>query len=519
MEFLSLLALVSTLFIIFYKSTTRIKKTTSHPLPPGPAGYPIVGCLLEMVKNKPTFRWIHNHMRRLDTEIACFRIGSVHVITVSSPELVRQIFKEQDDIFATRPDSMSARLTSNGYLSTALSHTGDQWKKMRRVIVLEVVTPSMYQWLHAKRCEEADHLVRYVYNQCQNPSKNGVVDVREAAKLYCGSTIRKMVFGKRFFGSGMEDGGPGIEEREHMDALFIILQYVYGFAIAQYIPLLEMCDLDGHKKILSDALDCLRKYQDPEVDNRAKMWRNGSRNTNEDILDVLIGLKDSNDDPLLSTQEIKAQLIEIFIALIDNPSNVVEWAMSEMINEPRFLDLAYKELDGVVGKNNLVQESDLAQLNYIKACVKEALRLHPVAPFNLPHVSTADTIVGGYFIPKGSHLLISRRGLGWNPRVWKDPLKFKPERHIVDESSQVVFTDPELRMWSFSLGKRGCPAVTLGSNLMTLLLARLVQGFSWRLPSNVPVIELVESHQSMLLAKPLIAHATPRLEPQVYHQI
>lgn len=66
---------------------------------------------------------------------------------------------------------------------------------------------------------------------------------------------------------------------------------------------------------------------------------------------------------------------------IDNPSNAVEWSMAEMMNEPQILNKDHEELDRVVGRDMLVQESDLPQLNYVKACVKEAFRLHPVAPF------------------------------------------------------------------------------------------------------------------------------------------
>lgn len=111
---------------------------------------------------------------------------------------------------------------------------------------------------------------------------------------------------------------------------------------------------------------------------------------------------------------------------IDNPSNAVEWAIAEMINQPEIFTKAHRELNRVVGKDKLVQELDLPQLNYIKACVKESFRLHPVAPFNLPHISCKDTIVGGYSIPKGSYLVLSRPGLGRNPRVWDEPLKFRP---------------------------------------------------------------------------------------------
>ena len=103
------------------------------------------------------------------------------------------------------------------------------------------------------------------------------------------------------------------------------------------------------------------------------------------------------------------------IAAADNPSNAVEWTMAEMMNEPTLLKRAVEELDHVVGSNRLVQERDLPQLNYLKACLKESFRLHPFEALNLPHVSTMNTIVGGYFIPKGSHVLLSRFGLGRNP--------------------------------------------------------------------------------------------------------
>ncbi|KAL0367527.1 UNVERIFIED_CONTAM: Phenylalanine N-monooxygenase [Sesamum radiatum] len=89
------------------------------------------------------------------------------------------------------------------------------------------------------------------------------------------------------------------------------------------------------------------------------------------------------------------------LAAIDNLINGVEWALAEMINQSDIFDKACKKLDQVVGRNRLVDESVLHKLNYVKPCIKDAFKLHPVAPFNVPRVSTEDTIVGGYFIPKG----------------------------------------------------------------------------------------------------------------------
>ncbi|KAL0406008.1 UNVERIFIED_CONTAM: Phenylalanine N-monooxygenase CYP79D16 [Sesamum latifolium] len=198
------------------------------------------------------------------------------------------------------------------------------------------------------------------------------------------------------------------------------------------------------------------------------------------------------------------------LATTDNPSNTVEWALAEMINKPDTLDRACKELDQVVGKGRLVDESNLPMLNYVKACAKEAFRLHPIAPFNVPHVSIKYTTVGGYFISKGNHVMLSHRRLGRNPRIWEDPLIYKPELHIVNKDTEVLLVDNELCMLSFSKGRRGCLGIVLGFTMTTMLLARLIQGFRWTAPSNGPSnIDLVESDRDLLMAKPLIAQVVP----------
>ncbi|KAH7837561.1 hypothetical protein Vadar_015177 [Vaccinium darrowii] len=97
-----------------------------------------------------------------------------------------------------------------------------------------------------------------------------------------------------------------------------------------------------------------------------------------------------------------------------------------------------------------------------KSCVRESFRLHPIAPFNVPHVSTVDAIVAGYFIPKG---------------------------------------------------------VNLGCTMTAMLMARLLQAFSWELPSTVAKIELKESAGDLFLAEPLHVKAQPRLAEALYHQL
>ncbi|KAL5991306.1 hypothetical protein ACLOJK_012213 [Asimina triloba] len=514
----TLLLLTSSVFLFTLRNLRFAKP--NNLLPPGPAPWPLIGSLPAICRNKPAFRWILGMMEEMDTNIACIRLGNTHVIPVTCPKIACEFLKKQDAMFATRPVAMAPEYASRGYLTTITTPWGDQWKKMRRVVACELLHPTKLRGFLHKRTGEADNLLRYIHTQCcMNRNGHAVVDVREAAQHYCGNVIRKLIFNVRYFGAGREDGGPGLEEKEHVEALYTVLSLLYVFDVADYLPMLRCLDLEGHEKMMKRAIEVVNKYHDPIVDGRMMRWRSGGARAMrdpEDMLDMMILAKDGNENPSLSAEEIKAQITELMIATVDNPSNAVEWAIAEMIEQPSILKKAMEELDGVVGRERLVQESDIPRLNYVKACAREAFRLHPLAPFNVPHVSTADTNVAGYFIPKGSAVLLSRYGLGRNAKVWDEPLKYKPERHLMEAMGEVELTEPDLRFISFSTGRRGCMGVSLGSEMTIMLLARLLQGFHWSAPPGQHCIQLAESADDLFLAKRLQALAHPRLPPHLY---
>ncbi|VVB02097.1 unnamed protein product [Arabis nemorensis] len=528
-DFISMLTFILGFFILALtmkrKETKKTVLVTSYKrnlsLPPGPKSWPLIGNLPEILrKNKPVFRWIHSLMEELNTDIACIRLGNTHVIPVTSPRIAREILKNQDSIFATRPLTMGTEYCSRGYLTIAVEPEGEQWKKMRRVVASHVTNRKSFNWSLEKITEEADNLVRYINNRCvkSRGSGNGfpIIDLRLVVRQYSGNVARKMMFGVRHFGDGSEDGsGPGFEEIEHVESLFTVLTHLYAFALSDYVPWLRFLDLEGHEKIVSGAMRNVSKYNDPFVDERLVQWRSGKMKEPQDFLDMFIMAKDTSGNPAVSDEEIKAQVTELMLATVDNPSNAVEWAIAEMINDSSIMQKAVEEIDRVVGKDRFVLESDFSNLNYIKACVKEAFRLHPVAPFNLPHMSTADTMLDGYFIPKGSHVLISRMGIGRNPIVWDKPHKFDPERHLRN-NVDVELNDPDLNLISFSAGRRGCMGSNIGSAMTYMLLATLIQGFTWSLVIGESKIDISESKSDLFMAKPLHAVATPRLVPQVY---
>lgn len=71
---------------------------------------------------------------------------------------------------------------------------------------------------------------------------------------------------------------------------------------------------------------------------------------------------------------------------------------------PEVVQKAHAELDEVVGPDRLPDFSDRGSLVYVSAIIKEILRWNNSTPLGLPHCTTEDDELHGYFIPAGTVL-------------------------------------------------------------------------------------------------------------------
>ncbi|CAN7992530.1 unnamed protein product, partial [Ixodes pacificus] len=79
-----------------------------------------------------------------------------------------------------------------------------------------------------------------------------------------------------------------------------------------------------------------------------------------------------------------------------------------------------------------ITASHLAQLKYLECCLKEALRLYPSFPM-IGRVLDEELKMEGHVIPKGVMCFVAIYSLHRNPKYFKDPEKFMPERFLSDE--------------------------------------------------------------------------------------
>lgn len=204
-------------------------------------------------------------------------------------------------------------------------------------------------------------------------------------------------------------------------------------------------------------------------------------------------------------------LQDMLIASMDTSATSIEWILTELLRHPHVTKKLQKELEQVVGLNRMVEESDLENLNYLDMVIKEALRLHSVAPL-LIHESIEDCVVDGFFVQKGSRVIVNVYAAQRDPNAWPEPDKFLPERFV---ESNVDLRGHDFQLLPFGSGRRSCPGMQLGIIIVQLVVAQLVHCFDWELPNGMQPSELDMSEQFGVVtcrAKHLMAVPTYRLQ-------
>ncbi|XP_050375177.1 LOW QUALITY PROTEIN: geraniol 8-hydroxylase-like [Argentina anserina] len=184
--------------------------------------------------------------------------------------------------------------------------------------------------------------------------------------------------------------------------------------------------------------------------------------------------------------------------------------MAKLLCNQEVLSKAQSELEQVIGKGKLVEESEIVRLPYLQAVIKETCRLHPTFPMLLPRKAGANIEIGGCIIPKDAQVLISVCAIGRDPLTWENPNLFKPERFLGLEN-QIDVTGRYFELIPFGGGRRVCPGLPLAIRMLQLMLGSLLNNFEWKLEDGVvPDTMNMEEKFGLTLQKAQPLRAVPK---------
>ncbi|WOH10588.1 hypothetical protein DCAR_0730057 [Daucus carota subsp. sativus] len=499
----ALLVLILLLFLVkwlIFNASVRKKN-----LPPSPARLPVLGNFHQLGLLP------HQSLRAMAQKhgpVMLVHFGSVPTIVLSSADAAREVMKIQDIAFCDRPESSIGRRLLYDMKDISVAPYGEYWRQLKSIFVLQIASNKRVQSFRNLREEETGLMMSKIKDMS---SSSLPVDLSELFLTLTNDVSCRSAFGRKY-----SEEGNG---REFKRLLREFLELLGALSFRDFIPWLGWVDrisgldarLDRVFRRLDDFLqDVVQEHiSDQEI-------QLGESNLHvehkEDFVDILLRIqKETTHGISIDDDSVKAVLLDIYSAGTDTTATALEWAMTELLRHPVVMNNVQKEVREILGSKPDIKDDDLEKMKYLKAVIKETLRLHPPVPLLVPRAAREDVKVNGYDIAAGTMVITNAWAIGRDPETWDEPEEFLPERFL---NSSIDFKGHDFQLIPFGAGRRGCPGIAFAMATNEFVLANLLHKFDWKLPNGTTEenLDMCESTGVTIHRKvPLLAVADPRI--------
>ncbi|MCL7039080.1 hypothetical protein MKW94_030590 [Papaver nudicaule] len=509
------LALLAIALIFIFWNHGRRTKPTKKLAPEASGGRPIMGHLHLFNDSELTHRKL-GLMADTYGPVFGIRFGSHKTLVVSDWEIVKECFTTNDKLFSNRPGTLSIKLMFYDADSIGYAPYGAYWRDLRKISTLKLLSNHRIDTIKHLRTSEVESCFELLYNQWRNGEKRGGKEAFASVGMdsWLGdltfNVVARIVAGKKNFSANGDVGAQ--RYKAAMDEAMRLMRF---FAFSDVIPSLSWLDslrgLVGDMKKCASEIDAVMATWVEE--HRAKRISGNDSELEHDFIDVCLDIMEHSSLPGTDPDlVVKSTCLDMILGGSDTTTVTLTWAMSLLLNHPQVLQKAKEELDTQIGKTRQVDDSDIPNLPYIQAIIKETMRLYPAGPL-IERRTMEDCEVGGYHVQAGTRLIVNVWKMQRDGSVYKDdPLEFRPDRFLTCNAG-VDLKGQHYELIPFGAGRRICPGVSFAVQLMHLVLARLLHEFDITTVGPEAKVDMAESG-GLLCCKimPLEVLIKPRLE-------
>ncbi len=209
------------------------------------------------------------------------------------------------------------------------------------------------------------------------------------------------------------------------------------------------------------------------------------------LLQALVVARDQSGSGF-SDEDLRGNVLTMLLAGEDTTAQTLAWVLYLLHRQPQAADRARAEVDEALDGADIATElAQLEQLDFVEACIAEAMRLYPVGPV-IALETRRDTVVAGVALPRGTGVMLETRAAGPDAAHFEQPEAFLPEHWLPGQWSRQLASTRRAVM-PFGAGTRICPGRYLSLVEMKMLLAMLLRHFELEEvcgPGGAPVREL-----------------------------
>ncbi|KAI9128127.1 hypothetical protein K1719_001120 [Acacia pycnantha] len=507
---------ISLCFLLRAFLSLLLLPSRSPPLPPGPLRIPFIGSFIFLRKSfslEPILRSLHTNYGPIVT----LPIGSHPAIFIADRSLAHQALVQNGFVFSDRPKALLAAGIINGnQLNIASAFYGPTWRALRRNLTSEMLHPTRIRSFSGARKWVLDVLLTRLRSDSESSKSIKLIDHLHYA-MFC--LLMFMCFGERLDDKKIKD-----------------IEYVKRRLLVSSTKLNTLTSWPRLSRILfpkrwEELLQVVKDKEDeiiPLVRERKKAKEERLRKSNEDddpregkttvcYADTLLDLELPEGKRKLEESEMVSVCTELLDAGTDTTTIALQWILANLVKNPHIQQKLVHEIREVVGEreDKEVREEDLSKMAYLKAVILEGLRRHPPGHFVLPHAVSEDVVFNNYTVPKKGTVNFMVAEMGRDPKVWEDPMEFKPERFLNSEGKGSETFDitgsKEIKMMPFGAGRRMCPGYNLAMLHLEYFVANLIWNFEWK-PANGTTVDLSETQELLVgMKNPLQVQLSPRL--------
>ncbi|KAI3944761.1 hypothetical protein MKW92_033829 [Papaver armeniacum] len=459
-------------FCATFKALFNHLQTAYKKLPPGPVSIPIITSFQWLRKSIADLEPILINLKTKYGPIITLSIGHRKFIFITSSCLVHRALIQNGAVFADRPPpSETLRINSSNQHNISGASYGPLWRLLRRNLTLHILHPSKIKSFSPAR-KWVLNIIKKIYKTYQIQGKTLFLLVS-----ICILNLLPRLISGIFFTKKWKDF-----HKLRSDQAKVLIPLIRS----RQEQMKRTCE-DKEKSLGLCYVDSLLNLELPDE----------------------VGRK-------LTDNEIVSLCSEFLTAGTDTTSTALQWVMANLVKHQEIQSKLYDEI-GTLDSNE-IQEEELKKLPYLKAVILEGLRRHPPGHFVLPHAVTQDVMLDGYVIPKEATVSVMLAEIGWDPKVWEDPMVFKPERFLNEDNGMLneelsdVTGNKEVKMIPFGAGRRMCPAFGMAMLHLEYFVGNFIKEFKWTAKVGDD-IDLSEKQEfTTVMKNPLWAHVFPREE-------
>ncbi|XP_067438770.1 sterol 26-hydroxylase, mitochondrial [Thunnus thynnus] len=222
----------------------------------------------------------------------------------------------------------------------------------------------------------------------------------------------------------------------------------------------------------------------------------------------------------LSRAEVYISITELLLGGVDTTSNTLSWALYHLARDRGAQDRLYQEVNSVCPDRREPTTDDLSRMPYLKAVIKETLRLYPVVPGNGRFISDNEVVVDNYWFPKKTQFHLCHYTACHDESEFTDAEVFVPDRWLRAETSSRdgggcgraapgTFQHHPYSFIPFGVGVRACVGKRVAEMEMYFALSRLMQHYEVEPEDGAPTVE-PKTRTLLIPAKPINLRFLPR---------